>query len=313
MTEKKATRKNKKEIFKAMIPLLIILGIALSVFLFHMVKENQKPLARVNGVYIYNENLTQLKKILSLSVGELSDEMVLELLIEEELLLQEAKEKGITITESNKAEYFKLLNSSFESYDDMISIVSDSLKLSKEATQQHIENQIIINALLEEEQGAFLTLKEVQKNLVDELKENANIKRYKAYALGEYETFKNTGKPVCTYNGKPIIRFYSSSTCPHCNWVEDPLYQALKPYIDNELIILQHWDVNSQDNLLTLERETKIPARDQEGYKEYAEGRVPFFDFGCTYVRIGNVYETESNGYNKEIEAFKAITEKLLE
>ncbi|MFP4424321.1 MAG: peptidylprolyl isomerase [Candidatus Woesearchaeota archaeon] len=126
----------------------------------------------------------------------------------------------------------------------------------------------------------------------------------------DIETFNKIGDDVCTEDGKPIIRVYTSSTCPHCHWVNPAVDEVLKEYSDQ--IVARHWEVDTKDDLLTPEEEGSIPAQDMQVYQENnPEGYVPYFDFGCVYNRVGTGYEREDD-LEKEKQEFRTIIEELI-
>ena len=78
-------------------------------------------------------------------------------------------------------------------------------------------------------------------------------------------------------------------------------------------INLQHWELDTGDNILTPEIETKVPEDILDIYKKYnPKGSIPTFLFGGKYMRIGNGYESKGN-LTAEKEDFKFIIGKLLE
>ena len=53
--------------------------------------------------------------------------------------------------------------------------------------------------------------------------------------------FKDNGNQVCKIDGKPVVRFYSTTTCPHCNWVGPTYEKVVKEYVDAGKIVAMHW------------------------------------------------------------------------
>lgn len=126
-------------------------------------------------------------------------------------------------------------------------------------------------------------------------------------------TFKDTGQELCTKDGKPIIRLFSTTKCAHCKWIKEAFDNFAKEHIDKGDIIAYHWELDTGDNLLTDEVETAMPRQEVAIFKQYsAEKKVPAFVFGCRYVRIGNGYEKEDSLDNEKAE-FKAVISKLIE
>jgi len=124
-------------------------------------------------------------------------------------------------------------------------------------------------------------------------------------------TFSVTKDPICEENGKPIIRLFSTTRCPHCTWIKNTFDSVVKEYIDSGQIIAHHWELDIGDDTLTLEKESKIPTEEFEIYRKYSPGGVPTYVFGCKYVRIGNGYESINDLEAEEAE-FRAAIEKLI-
>jgi len=125
-------------------------------------------------------------------------------------------------------------------------------------------------------------------------------------------TFIETSDPICKEDGKPVIRLYTTSWCPHCNWIKDTFDGVVRDYVEQGKIIAHHWDVDIGDDILTSEQETSIPESEIEILRKYnPQGSIPTFVFGCKYARIGNAYEAENDLSAEEAE-FREIIEELL-
>lgn len=125
---------------------------------------------------------------------------------------------------------------------------------------------------------------------------------------------------ICKLEGKPIIRMYSTSICPHCIWVKPAFDSVIKKYVDQNKIIAYHWEwiINNEgtlvgvDDKLTNEIETSMPAGEEAIFNEFSPNtNVPAFVFGCKYYRIGNQFETQKD-LNAEKAEFERIIEELL-
>ena len=118
-----------------------------------------------------------------------------------------------------------------------------------------------------------------------------------------------TTDEICMEDGKPIIRLFSTTTCPHCNWIKEEFDSVVEEYVDKGLMKGYHWQLDSGDNTLTAEVEAKIPKNELEVFKKYNPGStVPTFVFGCKYYRIGNAYDD----LELEKEEFKKIINELV-
>jgi len=124
------------------------------------------------------------------------------------------------------------------------------------------------------------------------------------------QTFEETGNDICTTpDGKPIIRMFSTSWCPHCNWIRQTYKDTVNSYGDSIEAYL--WEVDTNDDLLTPQHEP-IPQTEMDIFTAYnPEGSIPTFIFGCTYLRVGNGYESEDN-LEAETNEFKAVIDNLL-
>lgn len=125
-------------------------------------------------------------------------------------------------------------------------------------------------------------------------------------------TFTKTTKPICRKDGKPIIRLFSTTWCPHCIWIKDDFDSVVKEYVKKGKIVAYHWQLDTGDDTLTSAIEKKVPAEEEAVYKEFnPEGSIPTFVFGCKYYRIGNGYEREGD-HDKEKAEFRQIIEELI-
>ena len=124
------------------------------------------------------------------------------------------------------------------------------------------------------------------------------------------KSFLATENELCLQDGKPIIREFATSWCPHCAWVKETFQQAVKEYEGK--IIAYQWEVDTGNDLLSEELELTVPPDELALFKQFnPQQSIPTFIIGCKYYRIGNAYEVQDN---KEAEAqeFKAIIEKVL-
>lgn len=123
-------------------------------------------------------------------------------------------------------------------------------------------------------------------------------------------TFTETQDPVCMQDGKPIIRLFSTTTCPHCQWIKNTFDTVAKEYVGAGKIVAHHWELDSGDDTLTTQVEAKIPQEEFAIFQKYSNGGVPTFVFGCKYVRIGNGYESTQDLQSEEAE-FRQIFNTL--
>ncbi len=128
------------------------------------------------------------------------------------------------------------------------------------------------------------------------------------------DTFTDSGDEVCKdEQGRPIIREFSTSWCPHCQWVKETFKKVVDEYAAAGKIIAYQWEVDTNDNLLTGNQESSVPEIELEVFRKFNPAEsIPTFIFGCKYVRIGNGYEVQGDLAAEEAE-FKAVIEKLVE
>lgn len=129
------------------------------------------------------------------------------------------------------------------------------------------------------------------------------------------DTFTYTDNEICNEDGKPIIRLFSTTWCPHCKWVGETYERVVNEYVSNGEIVAYHWEIDIKDDTLTSENEGSIPSSELDVYKEFnPRGSIPTFVFGCKYSRVGNGYEREGEaGLLKEEKEFRQIIESLIE
>ena len=130
----------------------------------------------------------------------------------------------------------------------------------------------------------------------------------------EIKTFSLVDGPVETIDGKPVIRLFSTTWCPHCVWIKDTYDRVAKEYMDAGKIVAYHWEMDTGDNTLTPEVETSVPASEQAVFQKFnPNNSIPTFVFGGKYWRIGNGYErNQTNGLELEEKEFRAVIDELI-
>ena len=124
-------------------------------------------------------------------------------------------------------------------------------------------------------------------------------------------TFKATGDPLCEENGKPVIRLFSTTWCPHCKWIKDTFDETVKKYVDEGKIVAHHWEFDTLDDTLTPDVEKAIPDSEKAVFDKYnPQGGVPTFVFGCKYIRVGDGYESTQD-LEAEKKEFVSLIEEL--
>ena len=143
----------------------------------------------------------------------------------------------------------------------------------------------------------------------------ANVDRVEnATRIIAKEGIFNIGQGEIQYeNGKPVIRLFSTTWCPHCTWIKDTFDNIIKEYVQTGQIVAYHWDLDTGDNTLTDEIETNVPQSELAVFQTFNPGgSIPAFVFGNKYWRIGNGYEGQNDLIAEEAE-FRRIIEKLVQ
>lgn len=131
---------------------------------------------------------------------------------------------------------------------------------------------------------------------------NPNIKTF----------FQKKDAQVCKEDGRPIIYLFSTTWCPHCQWIDETFDKVVKEYVNAGKIKAFHWQVDTGDNSLTEIKETKVSDKDLAIYSEFnPQGSIPTFVFGCKYFRTGNGYEQQKDLAAEEAEFREAIGDLL--
>jgi len=162
---------------------------------------------------------------------------------------------------------------------------------------------------------AFVSLEQQSKlleKLLKQLNEEGEVQvLLSAPELKDVASFKDKGGEGCTEDGKPVIRLFTTSSCPHCAWVKPAFEEVVKEYGDR--VVAHVWELDTGDDKLTDEVETSVPDDEKELYHSFNPNRtVPTFVFGCKYLRIGNYHEAK-NDLAAEKADFREVIDALLE
>src|SRR5574342_187442 len=68
---------------------------------------------------------------------------------------------------------------------------------------------------------------------------------------GEIVTFKSNSDQICYNDGKPAVRLFSTTWCPHCKWVKGTYNKVVKEYAEAGKITAYHWILDTGDDELT--------------------------------------------------------------
>jgi thiol-disulfide isomerase/thioredoxin len=125
-----------------------------------------------------------------------------------------------------------------------------------------------------------------------------------------FETFTEYDNEVCKEDGKPVVYLFSTTWCPHCQWIGATFDKWAKDNSDK--VVAYHWEVDTNDNTLTSEVETSVPEDALAVYTKFNPNQsIPTFVFGCRYSRVGNGYESENN-LDKERESFDKVVNEIV-
>lgn len=128
-----------------------------------------------------------------------------------------------------------------------------------------------------------------------------------------FSTFTKTDNVLCLEDGKPVIRLYSTTWCPHCRWIKETFDKVVKEYADKGQIVAHHWELDAKDDTLTEENEGNIPDSEMQIFRKFdPSGGVPAFVFGCKYYRLGNGYERAENGLELEEQEIRNAIDSII-
>jgi len=347
--QRNKTRKNKKQ---RNIPAMAAIAFVIIVLVILNISKikNDSVVAVVNGEEItqsyvdmqYSRVPAEFQEILS------KDDFLMQTLIPQILLSQEAKKKGISVSKAEadkmlaqtldarsttKKDFVADLGKSNMTYDEFLEIYQEQIAtaillnqttITAEVSDIEVEEFYENNKeFLKTENGVtrFEDVKEQLRDLlivqkqredallyVETLKSKANIKLVSTSA----SSFEITTDPICKdWDGRPIVRMFSTSTCPHCNWIKGTINRILKEYADAGKISAYHWELDTGDDLLTEQVETAVPPVELALFMKYSPSKaVPLYSFGCKYKRLGNIYEAENDLAAEEAE-FRRILDEL--
>ena len=112
--------------------------------------------------------------------------------------------------------------------------------------------------------------------------------------LGKFSVTKDE---VCLEDGKPVIYYFGSSTCPHCQW-EHPIIQRVVKKFTGKIVFHDNTD-----------KQTADPEISQK-YSQIQQGMIPFIVLGCQYARVGS---GEDAGEKTEEENLTTLIKNLTE
>ena len=134
-----------------------------------------------------------------------------------------------------------------------------------------------------------------------------------ALTEGSFEYYEDG--EVETEDGKPVVRLFSTTWCPHCEWIKETFDSVVKEYVDAGTILAYHWELDINDDTLTEEAETEVPASELAYFEQFnPEGSIPTYVIGGKYFKVGNPPPYESADDLEGIsEEFRRIIDLVIE
>lgn len=96
---------------------------------------------------------------------------------------------------------------------------------------------------------------------------------------------------VCKENEKPLVYFFGSEGCPHCQW-EHPIIEEAASKFGDKIAFHNNMDTDA----------------DLEIFQKYSTGGIPTLVLGCRYYRVGS---GERLGEEEEARVLTALICKL--
>jgi thiol-disulfide isomerase/thioredoxin len=281
-----------KEKIVVLVSMSILVLILVTLFYYiDYTPSNDNIVAKVNSIPITSEslNLWYKSSILPEFRNVVTKEAFLQnSLIPQEVLMQEAIDKGIDVSDEELENYLGLyiIDSGLQLGEFEDNLRSNGISLDE--IKNSFKVRLTISRLLEEEgfaienqyefiDGSNLDIQDYITSLID----RSNIELIERKMI----EFDDTQDPVC--GKKPIVRFYSTSTCSGCDKTAEIFKDSLAAYQDN--IDAAHWVLDIGDNQFTVQNETGIPREELALFKKYSpENDIPLTVIGCKFKKIGN-------------------------
>ena len=107
----------------------------------------------------------------------------------------------------------------------------------------------------------------------------------------EIGNFSVSSDQICREDGKPVIYFFGSESCPHCVW-EHPIIEQVAASFGDKISFHNNMSGDADEDI----------------FNRYSTGGVPTVVLGCKYYRVGS---GESLGEGEEAEVLTALICKL--
>ncbi len=123
---------------------------------------------------------------------------------------------------------------------------------------------------------------------IDLEKASATQPKEKTLTIGDFAINEDE---ICREQEKPIVYFFGSKNCPHCQW-EHPIVESVTKNFEEHISF--HNNMDSNENM--------------DIFSKYSTGGIPTLVFGCKYSRVGS---GEQSGEKEETKNLTAIICKL--
>jgi len=294
-------RNRKKEGQENIIALSIFLIFVVAVaYIFYFVNTSTNEsnvVATVNGNEITIEDLDWWYRISILpefrDTVTKTDFLILSL-IPQEVLIQKADEEKIKATEDDVENLIgNFVIEEGINLDELENIL-ESRGFSIDDLEKSFETRAIIIKLFEKENFDF----ELEffsnsggrdlQSYVDDLIDNSEIEFFQENIEKlVLISFDKTEDDLCD-EGRPILRLYTTSWCQVCNGSIEVFEDVVVDYIEDGSASAVHWSLDTGDDMLTIEKESGVPAKEVELFKKYSpKNLVPTVVLGCKYKRVG--------------------------
>lgn len=124
--------------------------------------------------------------------------------------------------------------------------------------------------------------------------EGINLNEVVAPAQEKSSTIGNfsiSSGEICYENGKPIVYFFGSKSCPHCAW-EHPIVERVAGKFGDKIAFHNNMDSENDGGV----------------FEKYSTGGIPTVVLGCKYYRVGS---GEQGGEDEEEKNLTALVCKL--
>lgn len=201
------------------------------------------------------------------------------------------KEKGIMSAQEASQKALNYINKNFIQGDTKASLIdikeeNGVYKFQIKVGEQTFESYVTKN-------GKLLFPQAIDLDSIPSLSQEPGNQERREMAL-TIGNFSVSGDEVCLEEGKPIIYFFGSKSCPHCRW-EHPIFEGVAKIFEDYVSF--HNNMDSQ-------------AADSDVFSKYSPGGIPTIVLGCRYYRVGS---GEQLGAEKELEVLTALICKLTE